>query len=301
MEPTRLRLEKRVRPLLERGVLPVITGYIAATDRGVVTTLGRGGSDFSAAVIGAALGADEVWIWSDVDGIMTADPNLVPRARTLEELSYAEASSLAYYGADVLHPKTIRPLIERRIPLRILNSFNPAHPGTLIVDKPDPAREHRPAIISTTGLSLVVLGTSDDSWAPALAARALRRLSEAGVEVLMFSQAFSEHSLNLVVRDQDGAHCLKVLERRFARRGGRSAVGLEIRERVATVSVAGGADWNGRGLVSHAFAALGRLGTRVIAVAQAAGERGVSFCIPDSETAETVRFLHSELGLEARP
>ncbi len=100
----------------------------------MTTTLGRGGSDYSAAIVGAGLDADEVWIWSDVDGILTADPNLVPQARTLTELSYAEAADLAYYGADVLHPKTIRPVIENGIPLRILNSFNPAHPGTLIVE-----------------------------------------------------------------------------------------------------------------------------------------------------------------------
>ena len=102
--PTHARLQERIRPLLEEGLIPVITGYVGATEAGVTTTLGRGGSDFSAAVIGAALGAEEVWIWSDVAGILTADPNLVPEARTLPELSYAEAARLAYLGADVLHP-----------------------------------------------------------------------------------------------------------------------------------------------------------------------------------------------------
>ena len=161
---TNQRLAQRVKPLVERGVIPVITGYIAATERGVTTTLGRGGSDYTAAIIGAGLEAEEVWIWSDVDGILTADPNLVPQARTLAELSYAEAAGLAYYGADVLHPKTIRPLIESGVPLRILNSFNPDHPGTLIVKNPSSDRLLSPAIISTTGLSLIAVGTQDDSW-----------------------------------------------------------------------------------------------------------------------------------------
>ncbi len=294
METTRQRLQQRVRPLLERGVVPVITGYVGATEAGVTTTLGRGGSDFSAAIIGAGLEADEVWIWSDVDGILTADPNLVPHARTLSELSYAEAANLAYYGADVLHPKTIRPLVQPGIPLRILNSFNPAHPGTLIVASPSAGRELWPAIISTTGLSLIAIGSGDDSWALPMAAHALQTLGEAGVDVLMFSQSFSEHSLNLVVREQDQTHCLNSLRRVF--HNGKLSLGAK--EQVATVSVVGVPNWNGNGVVSHAFAALGQQGARVIAVAQAASEHSVSFCIPEEQVADTVRFLHAALGLE---
>ena len=157
MDSTRQRLQERIKPLLTRGVIPVITGFVAATESGVTTTLGRGGSDFAAAIIGAGLGADEVWIWSDVNGILTADPNIVPQARTLTELSYAEAAELAYYGADVLHPKTIRPVRELGIPLRILNSFDPAQPGTLILESPSADRRLLPAIISTTSW---VMGTS---------------------------------------------------------------------------------------------------------------------------------------------
>jgi len=313
--PTNQRLAQRVRPLIERGVIPVITGYIAATERGVTTTLGRGGSDYTAAIVGAGLGAEEVWIWSDVDGILTADPNIVPEARTLTELSYAEAASLAYYGADVLHPKTIHPVIEADIPLRILNSFNPTHPGTLIVKNPGTKRGLWPAIISTTGLSLIAVGTQDDHWTQREAARALQLLSEAGVEVPLFSQSFSEHSLNLVVREQNHAHCLNVLRREF---GGdhswakadstentpdeqphtNGIYNLGVKEKVATVSVVGFPGWSENGIVSHAFTALGRCGTRVIAVAQAGSEYSVSFCIPEDQVESTVRFLHRELGPE---
>lgn len=314
-EPTGQRLAQRLLPLVERGVIPVITGYVAATERGVTTTLGRGGSDYTAALVGAGLAAEEVWIWSDVDGILTADPNLVPEARTLAELSYAEAASLAYYGADVLHPKTIRPVIEADIPLRILNSFNPSHPGTMIVKSPDKNRQIWPAIISTTGLSLIAVGTRDDHWNQRLAARALQLLSEAGVEVPLFSQSFSEHSLNLVVREQNHTHCLNALRREFG--GDHSwakaapAANLEdesphtngvynlgVKEKVATVSVVGFPGWSDRGIVSRAFTALGRCGTRVIAVAQAGTEYSVSFCIPEEQVENTVRFLHRELGPE---
>lgn len=308
---TRARLEQRLKPLLERGVVPVITGYIAASERGVTTTLGRGGSDYTAALVGAGLEADEVWIWSDVDGILTADPNLVPQARTLRELSYAEAAELAYYGADVLHPKTIRPLAVSGIPLRILNSFNPEHPGTLIVQNPRPEREVWPAIISTTGLSLIAVGSQDDSWTLGKAARALHLLSEAALDVPLFSQSFSEHSLNLVVREQNQAHCLKVLRREYGEDGATSAGDstpsagsasqhtLGVKEKVATVSVVGFPGWSESGIVSHAFTALGKHGTRVIAVAQAGTGTSVSFCIPEDQVASTVRYLHHELGLDA--
>jgi aspartokinase/homoserine dehydrogenase 1 len=298
MEQTRQRLQQRIKPLVERGVVPVITGYIGATEGGVTTTLGRGGSDFSAAIVGAGLDADEVWIWSDVDGILTADPNIVPQARTLAELSYAEAADLAYFGADVLHPRTIHPVTESGIPLRIVNSFNPTHPGTLIVETPSPDRQLLPAIISTTGLSLIAVGSQDDAWTLQMAARALQRLSEAGLDVLMFSQSFSEHSLNLVVREQDQAHCLKTLSREFENERQRSACSLGTKEKVATISVVGVPGWNETGIVSHAFSALGKRSTRVIAVAQAATEYSVSFCIPEEQVADTVRFLHRELGLE---
>ncbi|MBN1318892.1 MAG: aspartate kinase [Anaerolineales bacterium] len=293
MDLTKRKLDLVLRPLLDEGVAPVVPGFIGATERGVPTTLGRGGSDYTAAIIAAGLDADEVWIWSDVDGILTADPNIVAHARTLVELSYAEAADLAYYGADVLHPKTIRPLIQQGIPLRILNSMNPSHPGTFIVSKTDPNREHLPSIITTTGLTMIGIGSPDESWNLRMSAESLERLSKTGVDVLMFSQSFSEHNLKLVVREQDKAHCLKILGQDLA-----AGCRLGTNEKVATVSVVGVPDWNQNGIVSHAFEALGKCGTRVIAVAQAATEYSISFCIPQDKVAETVTFLHRELGLD---
>lgn len=312
MDQTRARLEERIKPLVERGVIPVITGYIGATTNGVTTTLGRGGSDYTAALVGAGLDADEVWIWSDVSGILTADPNIVPQARTLSELSYSEAAELAYYGANVLHPKTIRPVIESGIPLRIANSFDPSAPMTLIVETPSAGRTKLPAIISTTGLSLIAVGAAANSaWSLDTAASILRALSQAGIDVPMFSQSFSEHSLNLIVREQDQAHCLKVLRSAFGSERSvfsdeRTAfslqtTGLAVKEQVATISVVGMPGWKngaGGGIVAHAFAALGAHGTRVIAVAQAGSEYAVSFCIPKEQVNDTVRYLHKELGLD---
>jgi aspartate kinase len=242
-----------------------------------------------------------VWIWSDVDGILTADPNIVPEAQTLSELSYKEAADLAYFGADVLHPRTIQPVTQRGIPLRIVNSFNPGHAGTLIVRQPSSARRHMPAILSARGLSLIAIGSQDDSWALPMAAKALHRLSEAGVDVLMFSQSFSERNLNLVVWEQDQAHCLRTLDKVFQNGQAGGAYAHGVKERVATISVVGVPGWNGNGIVSHTFAALGRHGTRVIAVAQDSSEQNVSFCVPEEQLEDAVRYLHCELGLEAGP
>jgi aspartokinase/homoserine dehydrogenase 1 len=300
MDLTRNRLQERIVPLIARGLVPVITGFIAATEDGVTTTLGRGGGDFTAAIVAAGLNADEVWIWSDVDGILTADPNIVPQARTLGELSYAEAAELAYFGADVLHPKTIGPVIASGIPLFILNSFDPVQSGTRIVETPNPERKRLPAIISTTGLSMIAAGSLDDAWTLQMSARALELLSNERLDVLMFSQSFSEHSLNLIVREQDQTHCLNVLSRELENGKQRGAFSLETKEKVATISVVGVPGWNETGIVSHAFWALGKHGTRVIAVAQAATEYSVSFCIPEEQLADTVRFLHRELGLEGK-
>ncbi|MBX6341368.1 MAG: aspartate kinase, partial [Thermomicrobiaceae bacterium] len=155
-EPTRERAREVIGPLVERGVLPVVTGFFGATERGATTTLGRGGSDYSAAILGSALDADEVWIWTDVDGVMTADPRLVPDARTLPAISFAEATEMAYFGAKVIHPRTMQPAAERGIPIWIKNTFNPEHPGTRI--GPEPAENGSvKAITAIPGVSVITV------------------------------------------------------------------------------------------------------------------------------------------------
>lgn len=298
MEETKARVRQQLLPLLEQDIIPVVTGFIGATAGGVTTTLGRGGSDYSAAILGACLEADEVWIWTDVDGILTADPNIVPQAHTLAELSYAEAAELAYFGAEVLHPKTVRPLMERGIPLRIANTFNPSHPGTRIV-KELSRREGSPrAIISTKGLSLIALAGDGEAWTPEMAARALSRLAATGVNVLMFSQSFSECSLSLLVRRGEEEHSLRALRREFEPELAQGVIPrLDVQSPVATISVVGRADSEGTGIVPQTFAALGKRQARVISIAQSLSEYNVSFVVPESEVNDTVQFLHHELRL----
>ncbi len=297
LELSRPRVRERLLPLVARGVVPVVTGYIAATAEGVPTTLGRGGSDFSAAILGACLDAEAVWIWSDVDGILTADPNIVPEARTLGELSYADAATLAAFGAEVLHPKTVAPLVERGIPLRLLNTFRPEHPGTQIVRHPAGEGPRPPAIISTRGLSLLGVMGNGARWTPEVAGRALSALARTGVEVLMFSQSFSERTLSLLVRRADRDASLRALEREFQEdlRGGRvSRVGAL--GQVGTISVVGAPGGHGAAVVPRTFAALGRLDTPTVSVAQSASEYHVSVVVPEDEVDAAVRFIHRELS-----
>jgi len=298
MIETRERVRGKLLPLLEQGVVPILTGYIGATAEGVTTTLGRGGSDYTAAIVGACLDADEVWIWTDVDGILTADPNIVSQARPLRELSYVEAAELACFGAEVLHPKTIKPLEERGIPLRIVNSFNPTDPGTLIVKKPQRTPRHVQAIISTKGLSLIGVAGNGDAWTPEVAARALSRLAREGVDVLMFTQSFSERQLNLLVRQGDMEHGLKALQREFQGELERGVIArLGVQYPVATISVVGGPGEDGLGIVPKTFAALGKHQTKVISIAQASLEYNVSFVVTEDQVDSTVRLIHEELGL----
>ena len=168
----------------------------------------------------------------------------------------------------------------------------------MIVDNPSPERQVYPAIISTPGLSLLVVGSQDYSWSLTLAARALQTLSKEGLPVLMFSQSFSEHSLNLIVSKQDQRHCLRILDREFSDGGCKPQFKIGVKERVGTVSVVGLAGDNGDGIVPRAYGALGKCGTQVISVAQPASERSISFCIPEDQIPETVRFIYRELGLE---
>lgn len=294
---TRRLVDRHVRPLVEAGVVPVVTGYIGSDARGVVTTLGRGGSDYSAAILGTALDAEEVTIWTDVNGILTADPRLVPEAQTLAELSYQEAEELAYFGASVLHPKTVAPLAARGIPLRIVNSLSPAEPGTRIVPRPSATRVRRPAIISTQGLSLVGVTGQGEGWSLHLASRALRALAEAGLDVMMFSQSFSERSLNVVLAREEQAHALRVLEREFEKERALGIVTrIGVQGEVATVSVVGMPN-GAEAPTARAYAALGALGVRVVSIGQAASEYSVSLVIPEGEVARAVPFLHRELGL----
>ncbi|KPV44980.1 aspartate kinase, partial [Kouleothrix aurantiaca] len=168
---------------------PVITGFIGATEHGATTTLGRGGSDYSGAIIGAALDADEVAIYPDVDGVMTTDPRLAPDARVIPTISFAEMGELAYFGAKVLHPRTIRPVVEHGIPLRIRNTFNAAHTGTLVVSEPVANGRPIKAVTTIQSMSMITVEGRGMIGVPGVAARTFGAVASVGPNVLLISQA----------------------------------------------------------------------------------------------------------------
>jgi aspartate kinase len=234
MGATRERCEDRIERLLKRGIVPVVTGFIGATPEGLLTTLGRGGSDYSATILGAALGADEVIIWTDVDGLMTADPRVVDKARTIPEISYREAAELARFGAKVLHPKTLRALAQCGIPLWIRNTFAPHLPGTRITPAgpaiqggvkgltamlryevaQDPAhKREEDAALDPTAAILTVVGM--DIRGTGAAARMLGALSLAQVNVVAMFEGASGCSLSVVVAGKDKTAALVTLHREF--------------------------------------------------------------------------------------
>ena len=224
-----------------------------------------------------------MWIWSDVDGILTADPKIVPGARVLSHLSYMTAAELASCGADVLHPKTIRPVVRTGTPLRLKNTFNPAHPGTLISSR---YSEHPPAIISTDDLCLVTIKAEADAWAADVTAASLRRMASAGVNVLLFLQSAWQQGVSLLVRCRDSEAALMS--------AAADKLMVNVRPGVATVSVIG------PGVIMPTLAALGETGVDVLAISQATADAGIIIVVPGEQMPALVRHLHDRVSLNHR-
>ncbi len=271
----------------------IITGFIASTTDGLATTLGRDGSDFSASIFGRLLAAGEVCIWTDVDGVMSADPRLVPDARVIPDLSYDEAVELAYFGARILHPGTMTPAIDSGIPLRILNTFNPQHPGTRI--STEAAGNTRIKGMTTIDdVTLFNLGGTGLIGVPGTAHRLFGALRKAEVSVILISQGSSEHSICFVVRRGDADEAQEVVQRAFR---------LEIDEgQVHRVERVGGVSilaivGNGMagipGVAGKLFSTLGQAGVNVRAIAQGSSERNISIVIDSDERRRAVRAVHS--------
>ncbi len=293
MEATQAKAEAALSPLLDAGATPVITGFVGATKAGVVTTLGRGGSDFSAAILGVALNADEVWIWTDVDGVMTADPRLAPGARTLPELTFREISELAFYGARVLHPKTIRPVVERGMALWVKNTFNPAHPGTRIIPDNGAGRGAVKAVTAFKGQSIVTLEGRGMIGIPGIAARTFAAVARTGTSVAMISQASSEQSICFVVPGQAAGAVRRALEDEFRLELARRDIdSITTTDECAVVTVVGAGMRHTPGIAGRVFSALGGAGVNVVAIAQGSSECSISLVVAAQESDEAVRAIH---------
>jgi aspartate kinase len=286
-------------PLMDAGIIPITTGFIGATPEGVTTTLGRGASDYSVAIIGSVLPADEVWIWTDVNGVMTTDPRIAAEAQTLPEISYGEIAELAYYGAKVLHPKSIRPVVEAGIGLRICNTFNPSHPGTRITangHSHDGSYKPEKIIKAVTAIRkqrLVTIEGRGMLGVPGVAARAFGAVASTGTSVPLITQASSEQSICFAVPSETAPVVLDALEKAFVH---------EIEDEdidrvwstgdVSIVTVVGAGMRHTVGVAGKVFSQLGNNGVNVLAIAQGSSEVSISLVVDSADTEKAVRTLH---------
>ena len=300
-DPTREKTRAALLPLLAEKITPVVTGFIAATAKGVSTTLGRGGSDYSATLLGAALGASEVIIWTDVDGVLTADPRIVPDAVPLEEISYAEAADLAFFGAKVLHPLALRPVAERGIPVWIRSSFEPHKPGTKISRSAAPRSCAVKGVTAIRGLSLLRVGGPGLAGKPEIAAKIFAATSSVRAQIVMIAQASSQDNLCLAIRAAEAARTERALRRSLAADMRHHQVEhiTQMRD-VAIVSVVGEEICGAPAIAGRLFSALGEEGIRVLAIAQGLADHNIS-CLVSADAADSaIAALHHAFRLAQR-
>lgn len=308
VQPTRERCERRLRPLLDENVVPVITGFIGATPEGVLTTLGRGGSDYSATIVAAALQVDEVIIWTDVDGMHTADPRLVAEGCPIPEISYREASELAYFGAKVLHPKTLRAVTELGIPLWIRNTFAPEQHGTRITPDGPASEAAVTALTAMPDVVLIHIGGPAMAGAPDVLGRVFRTTAAVRAEVLLLSQSSSQNDLCLVIPAAIAPCTADALRHEFVHELAQGKTEpITVDANVALVSVVGPRcrglvggmrrSLAGRSVIGRSCSALDREHINLIAIAQGSTECTLSMVVPRPDMKAALIGLHREFQL----
>lgn len=300
MDLTRRRTRARLRPVLKRGAVPVVTGFIGSTQDGALTTLGRGGSDYSATILGASLGAQEVVIWTDVDGLMTADPRLVAEAGTVAELSYGEASSLARFGAKVLHPKTLRAIEQVGIPLSICNTFAPERRGTKISATRLARAGNTKALAAVRDGGLITIGAPEIAIRTEFLPRAMAATAKVRATVLLAWQPLAQDNLCLVAPLPDGERVAEALRAEFVQELSTGEIKhVSLDSSVAIVSVVG---LMGRGvsrIAGRISEALARQGVTGVAGVESASDGVVSFVMQRHEMHKALVAIHRELRLSA--
>ena len=301
MEPTQIRCEARLRPLLQQGIVPVVTGFIGATAEGVLTTLGRGGSDYSATILGGALDADEVIIWTDVNGVLTADPRLVPSARTIPEISYREAAELAHFGAKVLHPKTLRAVTQSGIPVWIRNTFEPEHPGTKITPQGRKSSAGVKALTAIRDVSLIAVGGPGIVGLPDVVGRTFSTTANVRANVLLISQSSSQNDICFIVFSSDAKRTVDALRQQFAQDLMHQKVEhITLDPNIAIVAVVGENMRGTVGMAGRTFSVLGRENINIIAIAQGSSETNISFVVSSQDMKKALLAVHREFALDTR-
>jgi aspartate kinase len=284
-------IDERLSPLLDCSVVTVVTGFIAENEAGIITTLGRSGSDFSASIIGAAVHADEIWLWKEVHGIMTSDPKIVPEAKPLAQISYIEAMELSYFGAKVLHPRTIEPAIKHKIPVRVKNTFEPSFEGTLIVADQVPSQDVVKAVTLIKSVALLNICGAGMMGTIGTAARVFTSLAKAGVNIIMISQGSSEANMSLVVMEDQLETAVNAVHSEF----NKNVVGDVIYDRDICVVAVVGAGMDGTpGVSGRVFGILGKEKVNVIMISQGSSQHNISFVVNSNDAIKAVRALHRE-------
>ena len=301
MDLTRERCTALLVPLLERSIMPIVTGFNGATTDGRPTTLGRGGSDFSASILASALDAAELWIWTDVDGIMSTDPRVVANARVLDEVTYNEAAELAYNGAKVLHPRTLAPLEEKKIPVWSKNSFNLSAPGTKIVPKLAIEPKGARAVTSMKNVALVAIEPASAGLSGTrLLARAMGALAGANAEILAITSSSYRQSFCFLVRQDELRLVLDHLEEGLSLELAHGySRPIQVDEDVALIAVVGEGMRGARGMAGRIFTAISNANVNIMAIAQGSSEITIAVVVRRAGLDQAVRAIHAECGMSA--
>jgi aspartate kinase len=290
------QIRRSIEPSLARKEIPIVTGFIAATVEGSITTLGRGGSDYTASLLGAALDAEEIWIWTDVDGLMTADPRIVKKATVLSNVSFGEALELSYFGAKMMHPRALLPAVQKRISVRIRNSSKPAREGTLVsANEGDNGGKVVKAISMIPSVGIVMVSGTGMMGAPGVAAKVFQTFGMNNVNVMMISQGSSEATISCVIARKDTEKAVRALQLALLGQGYVEKVGAE--RDACIIAVVGSGMKGTPGVAARIFGAVARRKINVRMVAQGSSEYNVSFVVPEGRGPDAVRAIHEEFGL----
>jgi aspartate kinase len=295
MDTTRLRVVHKIEPLLSSNVIPIVTGFIGADQNGNTTTIGRGGSDYTATIIASSIDADEVWFLGDVDGLMTADPKIVSEARVIREVSFAEAMEMALFGAKYMHPRALEPVMDTKIPVRIRNAFKVDHQGTLISQ--NLTKTSQKTVKSITAIrhtALIDVSGGGMVGAPGTAAKIFDALAKNRVNIMMISQSPSESSISIVVRRDELDKAIMTLELNLL---GKIVKRVNINNDVAVIAAVGSGMRGIKGVAARVFNAVAKRNVNVIMIAQGSSELNLAFVVNDSDCEQVVIALHDEFGL----
>ncbi len=296
MSITKMKISKTLQPLLSKGIVPVVTGFMAATQTGDITTLGRGGSDFTATILGAALSADEVWICTDVNGMMTTDPKIMPNARTIPQLSYSEALEMTVFGAKALHPRALEPAQENKISVRIKNTFNLSGSDTLISNDQSVVRgKVAKSVALIKDVAMVNIEGAGMVGKPGIAAKIFDTFAREGINILMISQSVSEANISLIIRRKHLEKAVNTLEISLLGRGFANRVNAE--DDVGVIAVVGAGMQGSQGVAARVFNAVAKKGINIRMIAQGSSELNISIVIKEKNCENAVKAIHEEFEM----